>query len=324
MGIRLRFVLLAVILVCACSGRVEVDGIGERSQDTATTDLADSREPAPDAISSAEGRASDENADEPAGGDAVGACPTAVPLHCGDNPSGNTLLDGRPDEWSGYACTARLESGPEVIYSFKAEEDCQVTVRLDNLSVDLDLLVLDECDPWSCKKAASTPLDIQDGEEVEFDVKAGGHYFVVVDGYAGASGAFDISVDCTCGAKLPAFADGFWEMHVDRKLKDLPGDVQFPTDPLDEEDYEPVEDGPVYPVVVSGDGQSVEVGVEPLVGVLEPGKPGEWMFNLTKGTFAGGRFVVWASESVLQAELTIYGSGVPIVSSARGELLEGE
>jgi hypothetical protein len=36
--------------------------------------------------------------------------------------------------------------------------------------------------------------------------------------------------------------------------------------------------------------------------------------------FAGGTFEVWAAGPQLAAELTILGSGVPIVSSSRGEL----
>jgi len=319
----LGFVLVTAVLVGACSGRVEVQDVGGGPPDVSATEVNDGQMPSPETTCSDAGGHGAETQDAPAL-DAAGACPTAVPLHCGDGLSGNTLVDGRPDVWSGYSCTARLESGPEVLYSFTADADCLVTVRLDNLALDLDLLVLDACDPWSCTTAASTPLDIQDGEEVAFDVTAGAQYFVVVDGYAGASGTYDIAVDCQCGADLPAFADGNWEMHVDRKWKGLPGDVQFPTDPLDEEDYEPVDDGPVYAVVVSGGGQSVEVGDEPVVGVLEPGQPGEWLFNLTEGTFAGGRFVVWSSESALQAEFTIYGSGVPIVSSERGPLVLAE
>jgi hypothetical protein len=37
--------------------------------------------------------------------------------------------------------------------------------------------------------------------------------------------------------------------------------------------------------------------------------------------FAGGRFWVWLRAVPLQAELTIYGSGVPIIKSERGILL---
>lgn len=47
------------------------------------------------------------------------------------------------------------------------------------------------------------------------------------------------------------------------------------------------------------------------------GGAGERRFQLTKGVFAGGRFVLRGDE----AELTIYGSGVPVVSSERGKIV---
>jgi hypothetical protein len=42
---------------------------------------------------------------------------------------------------------------------------------------------------------------------------------------------------------------------------------------------------------------------------------------LTKNLFAGGRFVVWSSDGGFEAEYTVYGSGVPIISSERGPLV---
>jgi len=42
--------------------------------------------------------------------------------------------------------------------------------------------------------------------------------------------------------------------------------------------------------------------------------------DLTVGTVAGGRFRVWVGETGLQAERTLYGSGVPILLSERGPL----
>jgi hypothetical protein len=44
---------------------------------------------------------------------------------------------------------------------------------------------------------------------------------------------------------------------------------------------------------------------------------GERRFELDEGAFAGGRFVIRGDE----AELTMFGSGVPVVSSERGKLV---
>jgi len=68
------------------------------------------------------------------------------------------------------------------------------------------------------------------------------------------------------------------------------------------------------PVTPSAAAQGPVEGVE----VSPPTIPGERRFDLQKGVFAGGRFVVRGDEG----EVTIYGSGVPIVSSERGKLIK--
>jgi len=136
------------------------------------------------------------------------------------------------------------------------------------------------------------------------------------------SAAFETVCNCPqdCGTDQ-GFAEGKWEMQVDRAWDHDLADVQFPSDSLDEDDYQPVSNGTVYPVVASAGAASVSIGEAPLLGELVASTAGTWTYDLSAGTFAGGRFVVWATLHGLQAELTIYGSGVPIVSSERGALL---
>ncbi len=127
------------------------------------------------------------------------ACVQALPLVCGDQLQGNTAVDGQADAWRGYSCSARLESGPEVIYSFISGEDCNVVLTLKDLSSDLDLFLLSACDSFSCIGFMSTPLDIQDEETVNFSAEAGKAYYVVVDGYADAEGTYTLQAACSCG-----------------------------------------------------------------------------------------------------------------------------
>jgi hypothetical protein len=54
-----------------------------------------------------------------------------------------------------------------------------------------------------------------------------------------------------------------------------------------------------------------------LAGTETTGAANERRFALDEGAFAGGHFVIRGDE----AELTIYGSGVPVVSSERGTLV---
>ncbi len=64
---------------------------------------------------------------------------------------------------------------------------------------------------------------------------------------------------------------------------------------------------------------TADAGPTRLEGTEAAPSPGsaERRFDLGAGTFAGGRFVLRGGE----AELTVFGSGVPIVSSERGTLV---
>jgi len=127
-------------------------------------------------------------------------CGSGLRLACGDSLAHNTNVQGRVDEWPAYSCSARLESGRETIYEFSTETDCSVVLLLSDLSEDIDLFLLSECDAFSCLHMSSTPLDIQEGERVEFEAEAGRIYFVSVDGYEEAAGAYTIEANCSCPA----------------------------------------------------------------------------------------------------------------------------
>jgi hypothetical protein len=261
-----------------------------------------------------------EQCEQACGGGANDGCPDALPIRCGDRLDHSTIIQGRRDTWRGYGCSQRLESGRETIYVFRSDDSCKTMVRLNGIKSDIDLFLLDVCNPWSCTVASSTPLDIQTVETVAFHAEAGRSYFTVVDGYDEASGAYSIEADCLSGSYADGFADGEWVLQVDRQWDRVAGNVQFPSDEINEGSYQPVDDGASYVVAVSGGWELVSVGDTPFLGELTGSSIGKLTYDLTTGTFAGGRFVVWSGVSGLQAELTIYGSGLPIISSERGVL----
>lgn len=284
--------------------------------------LADDLNVPPDAeVQNQEAGAAEAAVQDVQGADTAPVCPGALPLTCGDRFSHSTEVQGRPDLWWGYSCSARLESGPEAVYAFSTGEACQNVVRLGGMEADLDLFLLASCDPFSCQEASPVPVDIQDLEAVTFRTEAGHEDFVVVDGYSDAAGAYELQTDCLCGATPVDFADGSWLLQVDRRWDGHSGGIQFPTDQFEEQDYQPVADEPPEPVVISGAWTRASIGGIPISGVLSPETPGRLKYDLSSGTFAGGRFVVWVADGSLQAELTIYGSGLPIVSSERGSLV---
>ena len=65
---------------------------------------------------------------------------------------------------------------------------------------------------------------------------------------------------------------------------------------------------------------AIAIGAAPIKGSRISITADRIEYDLLEGTFAGGRFVIWEVGGSLQAELLIFGSGVPIVSGNRGSL----
>ena len=120
---------------------------------------------------------------------------------------------------------------------------------------------------------------------------------------------------------LDSFIDGQWVLTVDRVWDGVSGNIIFPSDPLSEDDYQPAPQVSTYRVVLSDQGRTVSVATTPFVGARTAASGERVFFDLSQGTVAGGRFVVWAGAETLQGELTLYGSGRPIVQSERGSLV---
>lgn len=117
-----------------------------------------------------------------------------------------------------------------------------------------------------------------------------------------------------------AFHDGVWLLTVDRALRPGRSAVGVPTDPLSEADFAPVDRGARYRLFVSEDAAHIEVEESQMVAQLEQATAERLIYRLVEGAFAGGRIMVWREPTGFQAELTIYGSGLPVVRSERGSV----
>lgn len=101
------------------------------------------------------------------------------------------------------------------------------------------------------------------------------------------------------------------------------GDLHAPADTLDESDYDPRPDT-TYAVVLSENATRIAIRrLSGPQGEFTGSRSGRTSSRITFQVeqWAGGRFVVWPGERTLQGELTLYGSGVPIISSERGRLV---
>ena len=95
-------------------------------------------------------------------------------------------------------------------------------------------------------------------------------------------------------------------------------------DDVQESYYTKDAQGTIYDVTFSADGSAVKIvsgsNTVESVGWIDNGKVRTYGLK----TFAGGRLVVWPTGTNYEAELTIFGSGFPIISSERGVLIEKE
>jgi hypothetical protein len=134
---------------------------------------------------------------------------------------------------------------------------------------------------------------------------------------------FGCSVD---GADFSQLDGKSYTLEVDR-ISNNP-DVQFPSETLEESDYEQTDEGNRYHVSFSENAQTVTIAGEPtageiaaIIGKMQTDEEDLRRYEIEEGLPAGGRFIVWVADNHFEAELTVYGSGIPIVRSERGRLV---
>lgn len=128
--------------------------------------------------------------------DCAGATPVAlVPgdslVFTGDTTGGPSLVDG-------YACRTWDESGPEAVFEITADAALQIHAVLD-AAAELDLFLLSHCESDSCVAAHIG--------EFTAEIPAGVSY-LVVDGYDGAQGPFELTVEAKAAGLPQEACDG--------------------------------------------------------------------------------------------------------------------
>ena len=124
-------------------------------------------------------------------------CPGLGKLFCGVTLPGTTV--GMPNNWEDYsACLPIPYTGPERVYSFLKQQDMTVTVTVLDSDFDVGLFLLDHvCSPELACISSADYLPAGGQESIAFSAKAGGQYYLAVDGFGqNESGPFMISTDC--------------------------------------------------------------------------------------------------------------------------------
>ena len=136
-------------------------------------------------------------------------CQPLETISCG------TVLDMRNDDPGSTSTHAfwgcgdfATYTGPELSWSVVTDRNEPVTVRVSNLSSDLDLFAIRdfECDGRNCA-VASTNSATSD-EELTFDATSGVPVAVAIDGWEGATSSFRLEVLCNGGPPTPGTGTG--------------------------------------------------------------------------------------------------------------------
>ncbi len=129
-------------------------------------------------------------------GSGLASCAPVTELACGSHAVGDTsdFNSGATDVLDSYPIAVGNYDAPEVTYSFKASTDGLVSFQFvdpDPTAVDHDIFLLFGdigCNVDSAIERGHSSLS--------FMAEAGEEYYLVVDGYDGDEGAYEVAVEC--------------------------------------------------------------------------------------------------------------------------------
>jgi cysteine-rich repeat protein len=124
----------------------------------------------------------------------AGVCLPVLEAVCNSSDSWSTTLAGSTDNVDGYSCNDWDESGREYAYAFAPATTTTMTINLTpETGVDLDLFVLTDDGNGFCQSGECTLVG---DNSVSATFTGGEVYWIVVDGFAGAEGDYEIDFVC--------------------------------------------------------------------------------------------------------------------------------
>jgi len=129
-------------------------------------------------------------------------CVPLTSLQCGQGVDSVPLSGtGSTKDLTKYSCNPTTYAGPEVAYSFFAQSDQEVSVKLTTSQPEnpIDLLLLKGDNTGKCSSSQCVGFN---NKEVVFPAKSGEQYYLVVDAPVNTDPLFSLAVDCcvaNCG-----------------------------------------------------------------------------------------------------------------------------
>jgi hypothetical protein len=141
------------------------------------------------------GGGDDDDGEEPPA--APSACYSAATISCGQTISGNTSTSlSAGAAITAYPVNVGNYDGPELAYTWQATTSNEVEFHFIDArptEVNHDIMILDGS---SGQCLSSNAID-WGFNSVQFEPNAGTTYYIVVDGYSGDAGAFELELDCS-------------------------------------------------------------------------------------------------------------------------------
>jgi GH25 family lysozyme M1 (1,4-beta-N-acetylmuramidase) len=116
-------------------------------------------------------------------------CSQAVALDCGDLYHGPASSD--TSRVYSYGCNGWTETGPERVHTLTPTQNGNIQVVISGFTGDLDVYILDDCDPAQCSGTVYSSSAVLTGAQ------AGHTYYLVVDADDGSGSKYDIFAGCT-------------------------------------------------------------------------------------------------------------------------------
>ena len=130
-------------------------------------------------------------------------CEPVSSLACGGQLSASNDGVGSTDNVDNWECSTFSHTGPEIVYTFTPDASGIATISLTGLTADLDLMVIEDssqvglCDPADstvCVPGGNSNFSGTNDEEVRLNALIGTTYYIIVDGFAGATSNFTLRV----------------------------------------------------------------------------------------------------------------------------------
>ncbi len=130
---------------------------------------------------------------DPGGGDLD--CEEGEPVDCGDVISSANTINGGSDQVNDYCGSGNnYWTGNEKIYLFNPAFNGQVTISLSDLDEDLDLFLLEQCNPEACIESSENENSLS--ESITFEALDDVQYYIIVDGYLQAESNYTLAIEC--------------------------------------------------------------------------------------------------------------------------------